>query len=480
MDSHADRQRRSSSKGSEEALEAFGFTEDSVGGYTTPTLSNYAPSVARRYAKSVKHAAAGMDESRSTKRQATAGQAVDNAPTFEEPRSVTIDNRFKGVPVISPWPGFAVEVISKGKGTREVLLGPCIHLMEWDEELTVLSPSVSTRSGDLRRSKIAYLQIKGNQITDTIEVKTLDSVSMAITLTYTADFLSEYKDRWFSVLDYVRVLTEYYRVRVRNEIKNHTAMVFYGAYSSIVQSVVFESEMDESKVFEDNGMCVVALSVDEITFKDTNIQGQILGLHRASVIKEVEAARGEMEVARVRLEQQAKEDIARIMSASERREVELITEAVLFRNENEIARAQHALKLLEAQAERAAKQREEDMAVLRNTLDKETLVFDTQYTKDEKSQNLDIALEGARAGFLRQQYEAIKGEIAHALITVGTQQHMATLAKLGNPLKALGGGSVVDLLKGIFKGTGFQRTFNQQLQDVARNGEHDDDLDSSY
>lgn len=156
--------------------------------------------------------------------------------TYTKPRSITIDNKFDGVVSIDIWTGYAINVVSKN-GTRKVITGAQTYLLEYDETLEVLELSTGRPKTTDNLLKTVYLRVDNNKISDLINVQTKDFVDVQVKVSYCVDFLEDYKDKWFSVENYVKYMTDRQRSLLKREARLHTIEDFYENASDIVRRV---------------------------------------------------------------------------------------------------------------------------------------------------------------------------------------------------------------------------------------------------
>lgn len=168
--------------------------------------------------------------------------------TYEEPRTLTIDNKYKGAVTIDIWTGYAVNVVSKS-GTRKVVVGPCTYIMDYDESLEVMELSTGKPKTTDYLMKTVYLRVENNKISDVINVETKDNISCSIKVSYCVDFLSEYMDNWFLVENYVKFLCDAMRSLVKREIKDYTIQEFYAHASEIIRNIILDIDYDPVEEF---------------------------------------------------------------------------------------------------------------------------------------------------------------------------------------------------------------------------------------
>jgi len=193
--------------------------------------------------------------------------------TFTKPRTLTMDNKYDGAVTINVWPGYAIQVVKK-TGDREVVIGPKVKLLEFDETLEVLELSTGKPKTDHTLFKTAYLQTKNNIVSDIIEAETKDLVNVSIRLSYRVNFTGDDK-KWFNVSNYVKLLTQHLRSIIRNKVKKVNIEEFNNDAADILRDTVLgvadEGKKRPGKTFEENGMQVYDIEVLNITIGDSEI-----------------------------------------------------------------------------------------------------------------------------------------------------------------------------------------------------------------
>ena len=94
-----------------------------------------------------------------------------------------MDNKYEGAVTLNVWPGFAVQIV-KTTGEREVIVGPKVRLLEFDETLEVLELSTGKPKSDASLMRTVYLQTENNIVSDIIDAETKDLVDVKIRLSY--------------------------------------------------------------------------------------------------------------------------------------------------------------------------------------------------------------------------------------------------------------------------------------------------------
>lgn len=211
---------------------------------------------------------------------------------FTQPRTLVLDNKYNGVVNIDIWTGYAINVVSKN-GDRKVVTGAQTYLMGYDETLEVLELSTGKPKTTDNLIKTVYLRVDNNKISDLINVQTKDFVDVKIKLSYCVNFLPEYKDKWFSVENYVKYLTDRARSIIKREVKQYNVEEFYANASDIVRDVILKVkdtdgkenvESTKGRLFKENGMFVSDVEVLSVVIDD-DIK-YIMDRHQEEMVKE--------------------------------------------------------------------------------------------------------------------------------------------------------------------------------------------------
>lgn len=238
---------------------------------------------------------------------------------YTKPRTITIDNKYEGVVSVDIWTGYAVNVVSK-TGDRKVVVGPQTYLMDYDESLEVLELSTGKPKTTDNLLSTVYLRVDNNKISDIIRVQTKDFVNVDVKVSYCVDFLTEYKNKWFSVENYVKYLTDRIRSLVKKEAKKYNIQDFYENSTDIVRNIALdikpvddtseagESDKYEGRLFKENGMLLKDVEILSVHIKDSDIE-YMINDHQNNIIektlKAVEAKNSleiEKEIARLEKE----------------------------------------------------------------------------------------------------------------------------------------------------------------------------------
>jgi len=373
-----------------------------------------------------------------------------------KPRTITLDTKYEGVVSMNVWPGYAIQVIKKN-GEREVVYGPKVVLLEYDETLEVLELSTGKPKSDGNLIKTVYLQTNNNIVSDIIEVETKDSVTVSIRLSYRVNFKEDDAKKWFTVSNYVKLLTQHLRSVVRNSVKKNTIEEFNNAATDIIRNIILGEPKDgkrEGKYFEENGMNVYDVEVLNIKIGDDRIASMLKDAQYNTVEKNLLIAKEKKNLEYVKeTEGFKRERIKEEASTEEQRMVSLLekiqsdAKAELEKLKNEEAAQASKSKIADDVLERERKSKE----MILNFLSKEA----------------DIEIKK-----VKEKMEAVTPGLIEAITSLGTVSLSEILAK---NLRAQTSGlhgifpeGGMDGLMHTIKGTALEKQFTDLLNKHAK------------
>lgn len=361
--------------------------------------------------------------------------------TYTKPRTLTIDNKYEGAVTINVWPGFAVQVVKK-TGEREVIVGPKVRLLGFDETLEVLELSTGKPKSDNNLMRTVYLQTQNNIVSDIIEAETKDLVDVKIRLSYRVNFINDNK-KWFNVANYVKLMTQHLRSIVRNKVKKVTIEEFNDNAADILRDTILgsaeEGKKRPGKTFDENGMHVYDIEVlgviigdSEISYYLKDYQKHIVqqNLKMNKIQKDFDNTKKEEEIKRGILEEVQKTDDIRIS----------INKAKIESN-NEI-------DLIKTKAEK-------EKQTLLDEISK--MVLEIEKLNDEHKVNMSKEKSEIRIKEYEKQMASIQPKLIEAMITLGGVKTTEILAKnlkeQSNPITDIFKRGGIDGLLETIKGT---------------------------
>lgn len=407
--------------------------------------------------------------------------SINRGNKFSEPRSITFDNKFDGAVCINVWTGYAVNIISKS-GKRTVLTGPATKLLDYDETLESLSLSTGRPKTTDNLISTVYLRVENNKISDLINAQTKDFVNVAIKVSYCVDFLEEYKDKWFSVENYIKYLCDRIRSLVKREIKKYEIEEFYNNSTDIIRDIVLnishdkitktnedkpEKKHKDGRLFKENGMFLHDVEVLSINM-DTYIE-RMLAEHQNEIIKknvELSASEKTFETNKKIEEYKMSEIRLNNQNKLEQNSLNEKYRLAQISTENKIQEAE--LKQIAEKQEKQAeiKKRGADLNAIYETV--QTKIFTEEQNRNNirveaalKKEREETEIEKDRqttyANNIKSVIESISPELTAALTSKANSELVVEAAKHMSPLAIANGESVADTLNTLLRGTTLEK-----------------------
>jgi len=255
------------------------------------------------------------------------------------------------VPCITVPQGTAAMILKRGIGsnTRKTIIGYATYFLEWDETLCEMKLSTS-RGGEAKTYqnaiKICYLWMKSNRINDALlDGRTREDCEFSIQYTLTVDFEEEHNDSWFNVDDYVFLVCEEVRSRLRGGLLATSISELSTNYVEIIRDIVLGMKPSVPLKSEDPlarleaytiphrpgiefprfGARLVDININAFSIRDPELQGQLRQLQMAGINESVRTRTAQIIL-----------DGARIRAEIERNQATLATETTKFKKGQEL------------------------------------------------------------------------------------------------------------------------------------------------
>ncbi|MDP3232449.1 MAG: hypothetical protein Q8N26_06715 [Myxococcales bacterium] len=338
-------------------------------------------------------------------------------------------------PAITIPPSYAVLVTAKTR--REVVKGPQVRILDFDEELGVLSLSTGTPKTDAALLPTCFLLVDGNKVSDRLEVRTSDHVQLEVRLSYRVSFSSSPGSddaRWFNVSNYVALLCDHLGSIVRAAVRATPIDRFHASSTEILRGAVLGEKKGDKRTgreFEENGMLVYDVEVLEVQILDGDVDELLTDAQRSAITSEVARRKEGLRL----LTEQAKHTVDRAVFEAQRQtqEAELALEA---------ARRQLAAAKAEGKVEAT---RIEVLGKAKTDADALEVASVAQTLAKARTAEVDERALTAQVNAFRSQMESMQPELIATLKSLGNQQLAASLTQHLGPLAILGGESVVDV-----------------------------------
>lgn len=385
-----------------------------------------------------------------------------NTANYQQPQSITIDNKFDGAVTVSPWTGYAVVVKDK-EGNREVVLGPSTRILEYDEELELLALSTGNPKSDKNLLKTVYLQVENNKVSDVIDVETSDFTKARIYVSFRVNFIGD-SSKWFNVANYTKLLSEHMRSKIRRAVMQQDVESFYRNSADIVRDVVLgqssaEGEQRKGFTFEENNMHIYDVEVLEVELLDKAIQSLLASVQQEGIDHTIQKARLIRNVEATQIAEEAARKKALIKAESEHQEYalqeekikdsqaleEIVFKSSKIKNEHELELAKYLVEIHEINLSKNA-------LSSRQSFDDEKRLSDLRMEELKKETEALISKAGA-----------VSPGLISAMQTFGDRAVIENLSSAISPfgiIDMLKGQSVVDTFKRLFKGSPVEDSLN--------------------
>ena len=389
--------------------------------------------------------------------------------SYTKPRTIVLDTKYEGVVAINVWTGYAVNVVAKS-GKRETIVGPATRLLDYDETLEIVNLSTGKPKTTDKLISTAYLRVDNNKVSDIVTVQTRDFVDVQLLLSYNVNFLPEYKDKWFSVDNYVKHLCDRERSLLKREAKKYNIEEFYSKAADIVRNIALaksdEKSAHKGRLFTENGMLVTDVEVLSVKVEAT--VAKMMERHQAEMIQkslDLSNATRNAEITKKLAEYEREENELSYANKMHAIELNQKVEAEKLANTAEI----NALKRAEEEAAAQAK------ADMQSILD---LIHAAQLERDRKADDERIATEQSLAAIeaakqnvyaetVAKIYAAISPDLVAALQAQSNASIMNGIGQAISPVAIAKGESVADAINTLIRGTSLEKTMKNIVEAKA-------------
>lgn len=384
-----------------------------------------------------------------------AGDKMRRSTSYTPPRTITLDTKYHGAVTVSVWPGYAVLVIDK-TGNRRVEQGPTNLLLQYDESLMAMALSTGRPKGTGQPFRTVYLRTVNNAVGDLILVETKDLVPVVMELSLRVNFEEENSEKWFDVEDYVALLTDHCRSRLRNVAKRHGIEKFYSETIDIVRDALLGEVTDGKRAgltFAENGMRLVDVEVLTVKIEHAETERLLASATQRALEGTIQLSEAEQEAER----QKRLEEIQRERLASSNETAEVRSQFTI----QGITRTQKE-RLEEIAANLAAAAKRGEVEEVRRAEELADAEASVQIMRGEN----EVALERLR-GEVEQYVKrmaALNPAFIAAINDFGDKAFVDQLVSALGPAALATGVTSADLLDRAFKGTPFE-SITQALSD---------------
>lgn len=387
---------------------------------------------------------------------------ISRGTSYTKPRTIVLDNKFDGVVSVDVWTGYAVNVISKD-GTRKVVCGPQTVALDYDQTFEVLQLSSGKPKTTDNIIQSVFLHYEKNKVSDVINVETKDFVNVDIKVSYCVDFLPEYKDKWFSVENFVKYLCDRQRSLIKQAVKNFTIEEFYQNYSDIIRNVALNEYKSEEKsdssyhgrFFKENGMLVYDVEILQLVVED-EIEDMLLDHQHEMVKKSLELSNAEKRV-----------KVAEELAIAEKKEADLNSETLIHKM---LLKQSEAQKKLEIQS-LINRMTEAEQSTSKSAEDKMQVILDSIHDAEKARKmadreadikhaqdlaNIEKEKQEAYAATVSKIIESIGPDLVAALTSNANANMLSTVSEAIGPYAIAQGSSIADTVNKLLRGTSLE------------------------
>jgi major vault protein len=397
-----------------------------------------------------------MLKGRSLAEEKFVGDGFQRKNTFTKPRTITIDSKYDGAVTVSVWPGYAILVTSKS-GDRRVVEGPNTVILEYHETLMAMELSTGTPKSDAKLIRTVYLHTENNRVSDLVEVETSDFCRVNVKMAYRVNFEGDKPEKWFSVDNYVRLLTEHMRSLIRGTVKRFGIEVFYRDSTKIIRDAILgiakEGEKRPGKMFEENNMRIYDVEVLDVTIRDVDIAQLINSSQHEAVKQAIHITEEERQCEDTKRSELLKQEIAEAKTATALKNTELEIEAVNKKLQLDMTKLENDVRIRVARAKA-----DFDEAIASDKIDKINLENHKAHVEmnlQEAQGKFEIELQRIQAEVkaVVDKAGAVSPDLIAALKVFGDQALMREVTEAMAPLAIIDRTSVANVVSKLFNGT---------------------------
>lgn len=415
-------------------------SQNAIGG-KTDVVAAHSLNASADYSRSISTVRGGTSEM-------VPGDTFTRKPGHTPPRTITLDNKFQGAVSFQIWNGYAVQIVNK-KGERRVEVGPKTVMLEYDETLMPMQLSKGKPKTDDARISTVFLNVKHNKVSDVITVQTSDLVDVRLTVSYRVNFEGEAK-RWFDVDNYVKLLTDHLRSKLRGAAKRVNIESYYAGVIDSVRNTVLGTALEGQKrpgaAFDENGMRVYDVEVLDVVIADSNIQQMLSASSRDAVLSAIRQNQAKRELADFEASEDVKRKKAQATAATEELNASLKEDQVKRELELKLKNEQGHAEILSTQLKNEQGRQEAHDEIEKRKCLREQQLNEQRLSLLKAEMELRIAEMKARAESYSPELIAAMQTFSDKLTIVEVSKHMA-------PMALLGGESFVEVARKLFADT---------------------------
>ena len=382
---------------------------------------------------------------------------------YTPPRTVTLDTKYEGVPEINVWTGYAIQVVSK-TGNRKVIQGES-YLMEYDDELEVLELSAGVPKGSKPKKETVYLRVKNNRVMDSIQAITSDMVTVQIKVSYRVNFEEDNPNKWFEVRDYVKLMTDHMRSRLRNTIQKLTIQEFNNNSIDIIRDTilgkVIEGGARSGFLFEENNMRIYDAEILDTEIGDAEIHDMLVESQRKIVRNAITAKQDQDDLQAVELHEEVEQKKIQAMEQTRKLQSGIEIDAIKREGARMIADSETDIGARLVELEGTLKQQENESAIQERELERKKRAADIEKAIADQTWALSKDRLESETRAIIEKLKAIDPHLIGTLQQVAKADLLKEIAPGLAPLAIAKQQSLSGALEAILKDTGLEHVLER-------------------
>jgi len=378
-----------------------------------------------------------------------AGDEIERRTAYTQPRTVTLDTKYEGVPRLNIWTGYAVMLVNQ-QGKRKVIQGPATILPEYDEYLEAMSLSTGKPKNTDKLLDTVYLRVKHNKVSDLIEdIETKDSCRVDIKVSYRVNFTAGDERKWFDVENYVKFLCDHMRSRIKNAAKKLTIEELYSNGYDFVRDTILGVKTEDKRpgfLFEENGMQIYDVEILSIELQDSDIEDLLIENQKKVVKQNLKLAERRREKQIIIEEEELEREIDSAKAETEKRKAKLQVEKVIDNFEI-------TMTSIEKEKEAKLSQKDLDVKIKDINLGIERKQYDLDLQRNKDQQDLQLAKLKEEVKAHVEKAGAITPDFIAALEAFGDKAALQAACEAMAPLSILGGKNVAEVIQNMIGNT---------------------------
>ena len=378
-------------------------------------------------------------------------------------------------------------VLATSAAGQRVIEGPCVTLLEYEENLVPLRLSTDTPKDDSSPLVTCFLRTIGNRVSDVIEIESADFVRISLRITVSVTFLRDHRDKWFNAENYIQVLCDHLRSIVRSRTRTLSLSSLWPQLAAVVRDTILGPRSDadgsrKGRFFAENGMLVHEVEVLDATIEDEQIAEMMRSVQRESVTLTIgdrqaqdklqsTKLRAELELKTHELQAQVREHESKLRELErklvhETRLLELRDREAMAREQSQLVAEREASELRLRLDRESAAQSAAREALLKDAATKAQAaqsLHEEEFGHLSRIKGLDMALIDAQARAVVAERTAVQPQLVEALTALGDKTLLGEVAQNMNLVSLFRGKEAGEILKEVVGGTRFVPALQEAL-----------------